>query len=333
MGAVTSVFVRKVVNAVREEVDASSLLKSVGIDPDADMDVRAMVSDHAYYGMLERIARTIDDATGLPLRVGGSMRCDDYGAFGLAWKTAPTLRGSIARAERYWRLLTSVTDYELRQDDDKAIFVLNRAGERRLGLRLSNENSLASVVSIIREISPVPFSPLKVLFKHPAPETVAAHELYFGCPCVWEADLDALVLSAEALATENQKGDAALSAFFTSHLDDELEQVQREETIGEQVRATIAASLSDGVPKAQMIAKRLGLSERTLQRRLDAEGLSFQKLLDEVRKQMAESFLVNSDYSIAEIAFLTGFSEQSALNRAFKRWHDRTPASFRGVQA
>lgn len=329
MGAVTSVFVRKVVDAVSKEVDANALLQSVGIEPDAATDVGTMVSDVAYYGMLERIAHSIDDATDLPLRVGGSMQCEDYGAFGLAWKTAPTLRASIARAERYWRLLTSVSEYELRLNGDEAAFVLNRTGERRLGMRLSNENSIASAVSIMREISQAPFAPNKALFKHPSPKAVSAHERYFGCPCVWEADFDALVFPSASLESQNQKGDAALARFFTSHLDEELNRVLREETIGQRVRNTIAGSLSEGVPKAPTIARRLGLSERTLQRRLEGEGLNFQGLLDTVRREMAESFLINSDYSIAEIAFLTGFSEQSALNRAFKRWHEQTPAAFR----
>jgi AraC-like DNA-binding protein len=83
------------------------------------------------------------------------------------------------------------------------------------------------------------------------------------------------------------------------------------------------------VPKAQAIARRLGMSERTLQRRLADEGLSFQKLVDEARRELAEGLLVRSDYSLAEVAFLTGFSEQSAFNRAFKRWLDQTPAAYR----
>ena len=77
------------------------------------------------------------------------------------------------------------------------------------------------------------------------------------------------------------------------------------------------------------VARRLGLSERTLQRRLGEERLSFQKLVDEARRELAEGLLVQSDYSLAEVAFLSGFSEQSAFNRAFKRWMNQTPAAYR----
>jgi AraC-like DNA-binding protein len=77
------------------------------------------------------------------------------------------------------------------------------------------------------------------------------------------------------------------------------------------------------------VARRLGQSERTLQRRLGEEGLSFQKLVDDARRELAEGLLAKSHYSLAEVAFLTGFSEQSAFNRAFKRWMNQTPAAYR----
>ncbi|HUU33237.1 MAG TPA: AraC family transcriptional regulator ligand-binding domain-containing protein [Vicinamibacterales bacterium] len=171
MGAVTSLFVRKVVRAVGDSVDAEALLRGIGLDPAGAFDVAEMVSDTAYYGLLERIAAETAGAADLPVRVGASMDCDDCGAFGLAWKTAPTLRGSFARAERYWRLLSSVTEYEVREEGRDAWFLLHRKGERRLGMRMSNEASLASVVSIIRQVAPGPFAPLAVHFKHPPPAT------------------------------------------------------------------------------------------------------------------------------------------------------------------
>lgn len=329
MGAVTSLFVRKVVRVAGDAVDQVSLLRSIGLDPNSESNVAEMVSDVAYYDLLERIADLTDGAIELPLRVGGSMNCDDYGAFGLAWKTAPTLRASFARAERYWRLLTSVAEYEVRPCDSGAYFILHRVGDRRLGLRLSNEATLASVTSIIREISTGEFVPLEVHLKHPPPATTAAHEVYFGCPVTFESDLDAIRIPSDALAKANRLGDAGITRFLLNHLDEELKKLEASGTLQEMVHDAIAQSLSDGVPKMPDVARRLGLGERTLQRRLGEQGLSFQKLVDEARRELAEGFLLQSDYSLAEVAFLTGFSEQSAFNRAFKRWMSQTPTAYR----
>ena len=71
------------------------------------------------------------------------------------------------------------------------------------------------------------------------------------------------------------------------------------------------------------------MSGRTLQRRLSEQGYSFQNLVDESRRQLAEQLLQQTDYSLAEVSFMTGFSEQSAFTRAFKRWAGQTPRSFR----
>lgn len=168
MGAISALFVRKVVRAAGDGVDRETLLRSIGLDPHGEAEVAEMVADSAHYDLLERIAAQTDGGLELPLRAGASMGCDDYGAFGLAWKTAPTLRDSFARAERYWRLLTSVSQYEVRPDGKDAYFILHRAGERRIGMRMSNEATLASVTSISREGSPLGFQPLEVHLKHPA---------------------------------------------------------------------------------------------------------------------------------------------------------------------
>lgn len=329
MGAVTSLFVRKVVRAAGDAIDRDTMLRSIGLDPDGETDVAHMVSDIAYYELLERIAGCTGGAVELPLRVGGIMNCDDYAAFGLAWKAAPTLRASFARAERYWRLLTSVSEYEVRYDNADAYFMLHRSGERRLGLRLSNEATLASVTSIIRQVTPHKFTPLEVHFKHSAPVTITAHEDYFGCPVYFRSETDALLVSSETLAQPNRLGDEGISRFLLNHLDAELKKFSEDQTLKQTVQDAIAQSLSEGVPKIAAVARRLGFSERTLQRRLSEEGLSFQKLAEDARRGLAEGLIVQSDYSLAEVAFLTGFSEQSAFNRAFKRWMDQTPAAYR----
>jgi len=329
MGAVTSLFVRKVVRAAGDAIDADAALISVGLDPRGDTEMGQMISDTAYYDMLERISAEMGGGWALPVHTGASMECDDYGAFGLAWKTAPTLRGSFARAERYWRLLTSVTEYELRQEAEGAWFLLHRAGMRRLGLCMSNEASLASVLSISRQVAPMPVTPLEVRFQHPAPSDLTAHQAYFGCPIQFDADRDGLLLPVEALTRRNRMGDEAITRFLLPHLDVELKRLEAERSLTEMVHDAVASALSDGIPKMPAIARRMGMSERTLQRRLSDEGLSFQALVDSARRDLAEGLLVQSDYSLAEVAFLTGFSEQSAFSRAFKRWSHQTPAAYR----
>lgn len=328
MGVITSLFARKMVAAADADLDGDTLLRSVGLDPDAPWDPKEMLADTVYYDMLERMAEQTD-VTALPIRVGASMRCDEYGALGLAWKAAPNLLGSFSRVERYARLWTSVVEYELCKVDQGMLFLLHRSGARRLGLRLSNEATLASAVSISRQVSPVPFAPVEVRLKHPPPRTLVDHEAYFGCPVRFGADEDALLIADAALAQSNKLGDEGITRFLLSHLDAELGEIRDDTSLETRAKDAIARALSEGPPRMADIARGLGLSARSFHRRLSEHGLSFQTLTETARRELAEGLLRDERHSLAEIAFLTGFAEQSSFTRAFKRWVGRTPASYR----
>lgn len=328
MGYITSLFARKVVAAVGEGIDASALLASIGLDAEGRWDPKAMIPADTYYDMLERIASQTD-VTDLPVRVGASMRLDEYGALGLAFKAATNLGRSYARVERYARLWTSVVEYELRPHPSGTLFILHRSGDRRLGLRLSNEATLASAVSIARQVCPLPVAPLEVLIRHPAPNSIASHADYFGCPIRFGADLDALLFSRETLAQPNILGDEGISRYLISHLDAELSDIATETPLVDRAKDAIAQALSEGPPKMADIARGLGLSARSFHRRLSDHGMRFQTLTEDTRRDLAEGLLRGERHSLAEIAFLTGFSEQSSFTRAFKRWVGTTPASYR----
>lgn len=329
MGQITSLFVHKVIRQVDQGLDKRALLESVGVDPDGPVDPRIMVADTDYYTFLETIARADPNAIDLPLRVGATMRCEDYGAFGLAWKSALNLRGSCERAERYARVLTNVATYQVR-DAEKGVYVqLHRDGERRLGLRLSNEATIASIAAISQEVSTAQFQPLEIYFRHKAPPTTVAHERHFGCPVRFGTEMDALLVSNELMQRRNRLGDLSISKFFDTHLDEALSKYDDSASLERRVRIQVSQALSAGVPKVSDIAGCLGLSGRTLQRRLSDRGYSYQTLVDESRRELAQRLLEETGYPLAQVAFLTGFSEQSAFNRAFKRWAGQTPRSFR----
>jgi AraC-like DNA-binding protein len=330
MGQITSLFVHKVIRQAHDSLDKPALLQSVGVDPDAPVDPKVMVADTDYYEFFARVVRADPDGTDLPLRVGASMRCEDYGAFGLAWKSAPTLRDSCARAERYARVLTSVATYEVRETDEGVYMHLHRDGDRQmLGLRLSNEATIASIAAISQEVSTGKFQPLAIYLKHDVPESVEAHERHFGCPVHFGADKDAMLIPTETMEAPNRVGDPSIVQFFDTHLEEELSKFDDDASLERRVRLQVSQSLSQGVPTVSDIASHFGMSARTLQRRLSNRGYSFQTLVDESRRELAERLLDQTAYPLAQVAFLTGFSEQSAFTRAFKRWAGQTPRSYR----
>ena len=332
MGQVTTLFARKMVAAAGDRIDAAAVLSSVGIAPDGPWDPRQMIPAEAYYGMLEAMAERFD-VTDLPVRTGAFMRLDEYGALGLAFKATTTLGASYARVERYARLWTSVVEYELRPEGESTLFILRRSGERRLGLRLSNEATLASAVAIARQVSPRPVSPLEVLIRHDPPASTAAHEAWFGCPVRFGTDLDAIRFANGTLARPNILGDEGISRYLARHLDEELAQLPVSPALLGAAKDAIAQALSEGPPRMADIARGLGLSARSLHRRLADHGMTFRALTEDTRRDLALGLLRDDRHSLSEIAFLAGFSEQSAFTRAFRRWMGTTPASYRRDRA
>ena len=165
--------------------------------------------------------------------------------------------------------------------------------------------------------------------KHGPPASVSAHERYFGCPVHFAAGEDSLAISSETLRRPNHLSDDGISRFLLTHLDAEIEALGAEIPVRALVEREISRSLSSGVPRMADIARRLAMSQRTLHRRLADSGLSFKSLVDDTRRHVAASLVRGSSYSLTEVAFLAGFSEQSAFNRAFKRWTGHTPTAFR----
>ena len=127
----------------------------------------------------------------------------------------------------------------------------------------------------------------------------------------------------------NLLSDKAVSEYLTGHLEVEIESINQSPSFSDTLLQSLPPMLSNGLPQAAEIAREMGMSERTLYRRLAEEGLTFRDVLAKAQSSLAQGLLRDDTVSIAEIAFLTGFSEQSTFTRAFKRWVGKAPAQFR----
>ena len=329
MSQITSLYVHKVLGQVAAGVATADLLKRLGMHSDAPIDPKKMVPSEAYYDFFADLCSRDPQGLSLSLRIGAAMRSDEYGAFGLAWKSAPNLRGSYARSERYGHVLGSAETYSLEKTNDGWFFNLEKAGDGRLGMQLSNEASMSAVDAISKEVSTAEFAPTAILFKHAARGDIAIYEDHFGCPVHFESGRDALLIDEESMDAPNKLGDDTIVGFFDRHLEEELASITNDDGLEQNVRRAVANVLSEGVPTLSLIASELGIGGRTLQRRLSENGHSFQSVVDMARKDLAQRLLRETEYSLAEVAFLTGFAEQSGFTRAFKRWAGQTPRSYR----
>ncbi|MFF3609570.1 AraC family transcriptional regulator [Streptomyces sp. NPDC002463] len=175
----------------------------------------------------------------------------------------------------------------------------------------------------------------RVEFVHPEPRHAREYALLFGAPCVFGAGRTAAVFDRADLDEPVLRDAAALKAFLRRAPVDVLVCGDYGSTATGRVRHLIGRALPAGpVPTPEQLADRLSVSPQTLRRRLAAEGTTYQRIRDQVRRDHAIAELTGGRVSIERLSRQLGFSEPSAFHRAFRRWTGETPRSYqtRGQQ-
>lgn len=176
--------------------------------------------------------------------------------------------------------------------------------------------------------------PVRVELSGPALASAAEYARQFGVPVVLHAARNALVFASTAWRKPLPRHDAALNRTLRRHAHLLLQRhpVARESSVADQVRAELLDLSAVGLPSVEVVGKRLGMSGRTLQRKLRDEGASFDAVSQQVRTTLAEAYLQDARVTVTEVAYLLGFSESSAFSRAFKRWTGRSPREYRAAR-
>lgn len=287
------------------------------------------IPDSAYFDLIDWIRTYFRDEPELVFRYAQEFNHDDIGALGLAAKSAPTLRDTFIRLERYFKLVTDTAIYRLDESKRPALFVFEARTLDRPALQLRDECALAAISTTIKNWAGPDLRLDHVCFTHGCRDDPAKFERFFGCEVRFGTGQNAIALRHDMLGLPNRLGDKGISQFLTQHLEEEISRLANQSPFHEQLLRHLSTRLSNGAPQASDVAEFFGLSERTFYRRLAQEGLSYRDVLQDAQSALARELLSESDCSIAEIAFLTGFSEQSTFSRAFKRWVGDAPAKFR----
>jgi AraC-like DNA-binding protein len=266
---------------------------------------------------------------GFPISVASRIRPSDYSVIGFACMTSASLGEALRLAVRYRRILSDATSWEVREDGDTAILAHHGNGPLRLGMRVNAECAIAEMVNAARALVGRPIVAAEIRFHHDKPTDTRAHESFFRSPIRWGAEITGVVFDRALLAAPLVKTDPALAAFFRRHTDALLQRIAGDESVASRLEAVLVEQTPHGQPTLEASAKRLGMSSRTMRRRLREEGTRYQEVLDRARCDLAKRYLEDPKLAVGEVAFLLGFSEVSAFHRAFKRWTGETPVTFR----
>lgn len=293
-----------------------------------DPDLR--VPDEAVRSAWETAERICgDEALGLHLAEALPRGALDLLEF--AFRSSANLGRALQQVERYSRLLNDRAEAHLDLDGDRLVLTFGREGAQPIHPQRA-DFGLALVVRLARECLDAPLSPVEVRFAHPAPESLFEHRRLFRSRLRFGQPRNALVYPAAAAAQPFRTADGALAVVSSRRLEKVLEAAPPADAAAatsERVRRLLLAELARGEPSAGGIARELGMSVRTMSRRLGAEGTTFRRVLDALRGEMATALLCEPGIAIGEIAFFLGYSEPAAFHRSFKRWTGQTPDTFR----
>jgi AraC-like DNA-binding protein len=234
--------------------------------------------------------------------------------------TASTVGEGMRRFARY-AILTGAPIRVLLQEDERPIRVVF---EMDCG---SPQYSVAMTVLHLRREAPGLRAELASFTD--AVEDEAAYETTLGCPVRANASWSGFALSARAWSLPLRRRDPALQSVLERHAADVLARIPADGDLVSDLRRTLAKRVTSGDTRLSMVAREVGASTRTVQRRLAEAGLTYQAMLDQSRCEAALRHLRDGSLSIAEISCLVGYSEPSAFHRAFKRWQGRSPQAYR----
>lgn len=319
----------KIVKAVvARGITAESLYQSVNFDPTVLEDPDTRMPFVQLVAMYEKAAElTGDDDFGL--HIGESVDLSAFDVVGYCALNSSTLGAAFARVARYHSIWTDGALFTLESENETSAVVYSYVERPNSETRQDTEMTLATVTTLCRRIATPDFGPTLVEFQHAAPADLSEHQRLFNCPMNFNTHANRLSFPSSFLSLPIAKADASLCALLDRHAEELLVKYPPRDSLIDQVRNVIAEEFRGGEASLERVADRLGLTPRTLQRKLQEVGTSYNDVLDQLRRQLAMRYLREPRMAICEVAYLLGFSESSSFHRAFKRWTGLTPKDFR----
>jgi AraC-like DNA-binding protein len=260
----------------------------------------------------------------LGLNLGRSITATHLGVIGYLLSSCKYLGNALIRMREYERLIYETCPLHVSVQGLDLVLTWEGGPGYAHG-SLVHECAIACFCQFISNISSKPISATRICFTNKVPPDIQPYIDAFGCPVLFEQPMTSIHARLWNLATKLRQPDEMLLQMLEQLADMMLEELPHASNIEQFVRKSIARLIRDGEPQLEQVAEELNMTPRTLRRRLDEEGLNFRALLDNIRKHLAENYLLDPRLRVSEISQLLGYSEQSAFTRAFRRWTGYTP--------
>ena len=310
-------------------VNEKSVLSKAGIDPRSlkGEDVRLP------FDKIASVFETAADASGddrFGFHFGQTLKARDAGMIGYVGLSSPTLLDALVNLERYRRVFSDSVEIDTSDLHDKGDFYWTFVAPAKVMRRQFQEFSVTNLFNVFRQVTGMNLKPELVAFPHPRSGDLRDYKRFFGGDVEFGAKRPRIRFKLRDLDLPLRTSDDRLLGILQEHCRTVMESREPEQTsLLQQVARLIVDRLTADQAKLDVVASELGMSSRTLTRRLGAEGVTFNGLVDDLRHQLALTYLKDRGLSLTEIAYLLGYAEVSSFNHAFKRWTGATPSKVR----
>lgn len=302
--------------------DVDALIAPFGINRSILEDKDACIASEVCEAVLAVVIAE-RKVSNLPLKIAMNMAKGSQPLLDYLVASSETVGDGVEKLTRFIDLLSPQTSLEIRHRDHSVDIVVAAPLDA-----FRAELTVAISILRLRNETEGRLGHVQVFFRQ-MPDDTAEYERALHCQVMTQASWNGWSLSREAWSLPLVHSDPALRAWLEKKAEEILANQREQRGLAQQVCKTLASAMPGGELGIQSVARRLAMTPRTLQRRLSEQGTTYDTLRELTRKQAAEIFLDNPQLSISEVAYLVGFSEPGAFHRAFKRWHNRTPQSFR----
>lgn len=320
-------FTRALVSVIAP-VDAArrELLQRAGLPPGCAL---GPFGDEAAQKIWQ-VAESVSGDAELGLHMAAAATMEDVGVLSYLARASATFGEACVRAVQFERLL---------KNGSQVCIVTEAAGARLLDTPLPGRapwpRHLAEAIMALWWIWPQRFAgvacrPTVVRFQHGRPASTAEHERIFGCAVEFGRPHNEIVIAEAVWSLPLPSADPLLRRYLEPVAEAELQRLSAEDPLLQRIQSRILEVMPSGVVDANRLARMVGLSRRTLHRRLSERGLTFQGLVDDLRRQTAMPLLKGRAHTFMEVAFLVGFADASSLRRACRRWEGSGPGAREG---
>lgn len=316
--------------AERLGLDIDSALAVAGLSHDDLADNGRRIPGLVHERLLAHLLKASGDPL-FGLHAASFVQPGSWSVLGYIAMNCSTLGEAMSRIVPYEKLVGDMGTSRLEAAGDHVRLIWSCRHQTPDVRRHMVENVLASWLLYARWIAESQHSPREVWFEHaqPAGVELEAYQALFGCPVSFDSPCNALLVPQEYLAVPLRQADANLLRTLEEHALTLMAELDDDEPLPLRVKNALRLLLRDGLPRKERVAEKFDMTVRTLQRHLQQAGSSYQQILDQLRQELAEHYLLRSDLAIQDIASYLGFTEARSFHRSFKTWTGQTPGEFR----